>query len=253
MTQASRVLALTLAATGALVLLLWALVQYAGHEQQARMSAQRDAYLLRHLRTSAENYLATGLQLEQMQALQDMLEREQAAFAGIVAIDVFNPAGSVLYSTDAGSRGMAVPAPWRALLAQEQPWHGTAVGQRQIGQRFDNDLAQAAGGIVITLSTAAAPTTLAQWYGRSRQLLRWLLAALLAASAAAAGAYAGLHRLGRPYQAAAALLRGEGGPPPEGGQDELARAAALQRLAWQDGQAQCRHTLQQLEALDHEA
>ena len=252
MTQVGRILALALAAACALVLLLWALVQYAGQQQQAQRSAQRDAYLLRHLRTSAENYLATGLQLEQMRALQDMVEREQAAFADIVSIDVFSPGGTVLYSTDAGSRATAVPPSWLQLLVSEQPWQAAAVGQRQIGQRFDSDLGQAAGGIVIMLSTAPAPATLAQWYERSRQLLRWLALGLLAALATLAGMHAGLRRLERPYDAAAALLRGAQERAP-GEADPLARAALCQRQAWQQGQQHCRQTLQQLEALDHEA
>lgn len=250
MSQAGRIVALALAAIGALVLLLWLLVQHAGGQQQQQLSAQREAYLLRHLRTSAESYLATGLQLEQMPALQDMLEREQTAFAGIVAIDVFSPAGTVLYSTDPGSRGTAVPAQWRELLAREQPWQGTAPGQRQVGQRFDNDLAQAAGGIVITVSTAAAPATLAQWYARSRQLLRWLAAGLLAALTAGLVLHIGLRRLGQPYGAAAAILRGEPAGAP---QDGLQQAAVRQQQGWQREREQCRRALAQLEALDHEA
>ena len=251
MNPATRLLALALATLCALLLALWALVQQAERGQQAELAAQRDAYLLLHLRTAAENYLATGLQLEQLQALQDMLEREQSAFDDIVSIDVFSPAGLVLYSTDIGSRGLPAPAQWRDLLAQATPWQAQAVGQRQIGQRFDNDLGQAGGGIVITLSTARQPATLAQWYQRSRLLLQWLALAALAALAAAAGLHLGLRRLNRRYDQASAILRGQ--PLPPDLPDPLAQAAASQYQAWQTGQQQWQHRSRQLEALDHEA
>ena len=171
MTPFSRIVTLALAAACTMVLGLWVLARHVEEGHRADLVAQRDAYLLSHLRTAAENYLATGLQLEQMQALQDVLEREQLAFGGVLAIDVFNVAGTVLYSTDVGSRGTAAPDVWRPLLAQDQPWSSEGRGQRQIGVRFDSDLGQAAGGIVITLSRGEeAPATLAQWYANSLRL-----------------------------------------------------------------------------------
>ncbi|WP_313073675.1 hypothetical protein [Melaminivora sp.] len=252
MTQAGRILALVLAGVCALMACLWALGEHTGRLHRADMAAQRDAYLLRQLRTTAENYLATGLQLEQLQALQEMLEREQAAFSGIITIDVFSPDGTVLYSTDTGSRGGPVPGEWRALLAQQEPWQGAAPGQRQIGQRFDNDLGQAAGGIVLTLTTAKEPPTLMQWYESSRHLLDWLVVGLLAALAAVGLVQLGLRRLGRPYDAAARILSATDPPPEAAGQTPLAHAARQQRLAWQAGLQRAREGMEHLEAIDHE-
>lgn len=253
MTPVSRIVTIVLAATCVLVLGLWGLERHAEEGHRADMAAQRDAYLLRHLRTAAENYLATGLQLEQMHALQDVLEREQLAFGGILAIDVFNAAGTVLYSTDAGSRGTAVPGAWRELLIEDQSWSAEGRGQRQIGVRFDSDLGQAAGGIVITLSSGeAAPATLAQWYENSLRLLQWLVLALGAVVVAMAGVYWGLRRLGRPFQDAARALHGQS-LPTQRAAHELVQAAARQRQAWDAERQRCRSVLQQLEELDHEA
>ncbi|AVO49775.1 hypothetical protein C6568_11305 [Melaminivora suipulveris] len=253
MTRAARIQFLALAGLGLLLALLWALSQLAGERHAREMEQQRDAYLLRHLRTAAENYLATGLHLEQMQALQDMIERERAAFAGIVAIDVFSPGGAVLYSTDLGSRGSAVPEPWRAVLAVDGLWEGAAPGQRQVGQRFDSDLGQAAGGIVITLSTIQPPPSLGQWQERGRRLLRWLAAAALAALAAAAALHIGLRRLERPWDEAARVLQAEGDVSKPPATAPLARQAWRLRLAWRNEHRRCQHSLRQLEALDHEA
>lgn len=239
------VLAGVLAIVGAL---LW-LGQQATQAHQAEMDRQRDGYLLGSLRTAAEDYLATGLQLEQTGALQGLIEREHAGFARVMAIDIFSAAGTVLYSTDTDSRGSAAPDAWRRHLEHEEPWRSEALLQRQIGQRFDNDLGQAAGGIVITLSTAPAPETLAQWKARGQQAVQWLALAALAGVAAVAGMAWGLRRLLRPYAEAARILQGGGTAPGTA----LAQAAAHRHAAWEAARQRCRQAQRQLEALDHDA
>ena len=165
----TRIYAIALLGLLALLAALLLLAQQAQQTRQAELQALRDGHLLRNLRTAAENYLATGLQLEQLEILQQVIAREQAAFAGVVAIDVFAAGGTVLYSTDVGNRGTQVPEGWRTWLARDLPWDSAAPGQRQIGTRFENDLGQAAGGIVVTFSTVPVPLTLAQWYERGQQ------------------------------------------------------------------------------------
>lgn len=250
MTLPGRIHTIVLACVLAMLAALLLLAQQAERARQADMEAQLDGYLLRSLRTTAENFLATGLQLEQMQALQGVIEREHAAFARVVAIDVFAAAGSVLYSTDADSRGRPAPEAWRRQLAQEQPWQAETLLRRQIGQRFDNDLGQAAGGIVITLSTAPAPPTLEQWRQTGQRLLRWLALAALACLAAWAGMYWGLGRLLRPYRDAARILQGA---QPGSRRMPLAQAAMREREQWSAGQQRCQQGMRQLEELDHEA
>ena len=243
-----RVLGLTAAG---MLLMLAALLGIGWQVQQARESAwqaQLDSYLLGHLRATVEDYLATGLQLEQMEALQDVIERDKSAFARIVAIDVFSPRGTVLYSTDADSRGQPAPDPWRQQLAQTGSWHNDLPEQRQIGQRFDNDLGQAAGGIVVTLSTATPTPSLVQWKAWALTAAQWLAVAALALLAAAGAVLGGLRRLLRPYDEAARILRGGA----SAASDDLAQAARRQYQGWA---AQGQHLAQarrELEALDGE-
>lgn len=250
MSLPKRIHAIVLACLLALLAALLLLTQQAERSRQADMEAQLDGHLLRSLRATAENFLATGLQLDQMDALQGVIEREQAAFARVVAIDVFAAGGSVLYSTDADSRGRPVPDAWRRHLAQDRPWHTESLMLRQIGQRFDNDLGQAAGGIVVTLSTAPGPQTLEQWQERGLQALRWLLLAVLAALAAWAGTSWGLGLLFRPWRDAARILCGA--PPARQGAP-LAQAAMRQRERWQAVRQHCRQRMARLEEMDHEA
>lgn len=245
----ARLCAIVLAAVLAIVAVLLLLSQQASRAHQLEMDLQRDGYLLGSLRTAAENYLATGLQLDQMSALQGLVEREHAGFEHVMAIDIFSASGTVLYSTDIDTRGSAVPEAWRRHLEDERPWHSEALLQRQIGQRFDNDLGQAAGGIVITFSTAPAPETLAQWKARGQQVVQWLVLTALAALAALVGMRWGMRRLLRPYAEIARILHG-GSIQLHG---ELAQAAARRRTSWDSAQQRCQQAMQQLEALDHDA
>lgn len=247
-----QLVALTLAGLMlALASLFW-LGWHASQARQAELQAQLDSHLLRQLQGSAENYLATGLQLDQMQALQDIIEREQHAFASVIAIDVFSAAGTVLYSTDADSRGQPAPPEWQQQLNQTAPWTQHSSQQRILGQRFDNDLGQAAGGIAVTLSTATPRATLVQWRARAQHALQWLLLAALATLATVAGIGLGLKRLFAPYDAAARALVA-GSPEP------AAQSGALQQAAWHQQQRWGRELqrIQQgrdaLEALDHES
>lgn len=243
-----RVLGLTAAG---MLLMLAALLGIGWQVQQARESAwqaQLDSYLLGHLRATVEDYLATGLQLEQMEALQDVIERDKSAFARIVAIDVFSPRGTVLYSTDTDSRGQHAPDSWRQHLAQAASWRSELPEQRQIGQRFDNDLGQAAGGIVVTLSTATPTPSLVQWKAWALTAAQWLAVAALALLAAAGAVHAGLRRLLRPYDEAARILRG-GDSTADG---ELTQAAQRQHQHWALQDQQRAQARRELEALDGE-
>lgn len=245
----TRIYAIALLGLLALLAALLLLTQQAQQTRQAELQALRDGHLLRNLRTAAENYLATGLQLEQLEILQQVIAREQAAFAGVVAIDVFAAGGTVLYSTDVGNRGTQVPEGWRTWLARDLPWDSAAPGQRQIGTRFENDLGQAAGGIVVTFSTVPAPLTLAQWYERGQQAVQWLAMLALAGAAVAALLYAGLRQALKPYGDAARVL--QGAPPPPGVATPLVQAAQAQRAQWDAARQRTQQGMRQLEELDH--
>ena len=252
MSMRARLHAIVLLAVLALFAGLGWLTEQAGRAQHQAMQEQRDGHLLRKLRTTAENHLATGLQIDQLEALQQVIARDFTDFAGLVAIDVFSASGTVLYSTDAGNRGMPAPEGWREKLAQDGAWELEAPGQRQIGQRFDNDLGQAAGGVVVTFSTATPPPTLAQWSERGQHALQWLAWLLGAVVAAMVLLHLGLRHVLGPYREAARRLRGAAAQPASTGAS-LGDAAAQQRERWAADLQRQHQAMQQLEALDHEA
>ena len=105
-----------------------------------------------------------------------------------MAIDIFRPRAGALQHRS-GQPRLQVPSAWRELLASDAVWLQTQPGQRQIGQRFEGELGQAVGGIVVTLDATAAAPTLAQWYAWGHEALQWLLRL-------GAGARGGLGRCG---------------------------------------------------------
>lgn len=249
----TRLYALVAVAVLALWLGLLLLGQQARQQRSEHIQALREAYVLRNLRTAAESYLATGLQLPQLEVLQGVVERERQNFAGVMAIDIFSAQGRVLFSTDLGNRGLQVPSAWRELLASDAVWLQTQPGQRQIGQRFEGELGQAVGGIVVTLDATAAAPTLAQWYAWGHEALQWLLVLVLALGVAWWALWLGLRRLAQPYARVATVLQTSATEPAcVAGAD----ACALERAAWAryaNGVAahqRCRQAMQQLQELD---
>lgn len=245
-----RTVAIAVTGVLAVLALLLALSWQSQRAQAAQWQTRLDNHLLHQLQSLAENQLATGLQLDQMPALQDVIERAQGGFPRVLAIDVFDAGGTVLYSTDADSRGQPVPERWHQQLQQHGAW-ALPDGQQQrlIGQRFENDLGQAAGAIVASVSTAAPAPTLMQWRARALQALQWLGLAAAASLLAGAAAWTGLRRIFLSYdRACRALQEGLGSAQPT---EALVHAAHGRRQCWQQQQELLDRAREQLEALDH--
>ena len=244
------VLACTLTALASTQALIWWGARSA-HDQRV---VQRDSYLLHSLRTAAENYLAIGLSLEQMTALQSLIERERASFTQVQAIDVFAANGRLLYSTDLSGLGSQVPEPWRSSLAGSAPWRRDEAGQRQLGTRFDNDLGQAAGGIVLTVSTSASTSavTLAQWQARGQAALQLLAVLALVSLSAWWGVTLGLRRLLAPYARVAHILQNHSAHPVPSAPRQTPREQAAHRTsaAWSAAQQHAQQRLLELQELD---
>lgn len=250
MTPRNAVLAIVLACTLSAFASTQALSWWGARAAHQDRVLQRDSYLLHSLRTAAENYLAIGLNLEQMAALQGLIERERSSFAQVQAIDVFAANGRLLYSTDLSALGSQVPVHWRDSLTRSAPWRRDEVGLRELGTRFDNDLGQAAGGIVLTVATTTAPLTVQQWQEHGQAALRVLALLVLAGLSAWAGVALGLRRLLSPYEHVAHVLKGL---PPDSTQNTatpLAQAAQHTHAAWGAAQQHAQQRLRQLQELD---
>lgn len=209
MTPRAQLYALVLTCMLALTATLSGIYLWAAQEQRQELTQQRNHFLLNSLRSTTESYLAIGLDLEQMQALQSLIDRERDSFPQVLAIDVFSAKGQVFYSTDAGSQGLKVPEDWVQKLAENGAWETQDPTQDQMGMRFENDLGHAAGGIVLTLAPADNPSSLSQWRSRGIQGLKLLGLTLLGSAAALLLAMISLQRIFQPYRQVTAILKGQ--------------------------------------------
>lgn len=198
---------------------------------RSEVAAARDGYLLRSLKAAAEANVSIGLTLDQMDALQSLIERERESAEGVLSIDVFNGSGVVVYSTDRSAIGTTVASPWVPFLDKEGTWAIPGRGERVVGTRFDNDLGRAEGGIALTLRGPDAALSRANPLERFQSLGLPLVATLAALIIAAIMASAALTRtLGRFRRAAALMAPGTSELPRPG--DSLASLALSQRQRW---------------------
>ena len=253
MTPRAQLYAVVLACMLALVAALSGIYLWAAQDLRQELAQQRNHFLLNSLRSTTENYLAIGLDLDQMQALQSLIDRERTSFPQVLAIDVFSAKGQVFYSTDAGSRGLKVPEDWVQKLAENGAWETQDPTQDQMGMRFENDLGRAAGGIVLTLVPADSPLTLSQWRSRGVQGLELLGLTLLGCAMALLLAALVLKRIFQPYRQVAEILKGQ--PPPSNSGDaastELKAMALTAQGALNAKMAQTSADWHKLEEIDH--
>ncbi|QXZ09126.1 hypothetical protein KUF54_14005 [Comamonas sp. Y33R10-2] len=215
------------------------------------LTQERNHFLLQSLRKTAEDFLATGMTPEQMPAMQDIIDRERANFAQIMAIDIFNPAGRISYSTDAGALHTQVPQDWVSQLVQSGSWETQDPTQDQLGMRFENDLGRAAGGIVLTLQPTGGAWTLAQWQGAGVQALIWVGLFIGCCAAALALLQWELLRCLRPYRQISRILAQEQVHETDSGSaGELKPWAAQAAKQLEQEYTQTQQAMQQLQELD---
>lgn len=217
--------------------------------RRAALVQARDAHLINALRDDVESRLAIGLTLEQLEALQPVIERERASSREIVSIDVFSAAGVLAYSTDPGAIGRPEAREWVPQLASPGLWRIERPLERVVGTRLENDLGEPLGGIGVTLAETgraapARPSGLPD-LDTLAGLAAWV-AALLIGSGVLVGLVIG--RTLRPYREVTTVLRG--GEAPVRAASALAAQAAVRRQGWGEAEAVIDQGLARLRELD---
>ncbi|TDT89397.1 hypothetical protein [Azorhizobium] len=249
MTFIGRLILIVSAALLATLLLVAAGAFVASERVTANIERARVSHMLGSLRAATEANLSIGLALDQISSLQARIERENAADAAIIAIDIFNAqersvSRKSIYSTDRGSIGENVPWAWTERLANNTIWSVPGHGETVYITRFDNDLGLA-GGIAITVSDSARDV-------RNERLLQDLAwhTGLIALGTIAVGIVLSLifsHMITRPFRTATALLKGSEIPVSGEGMEHLAQQT---RRNWDRMDVRLDTGLKQLEALD---
>lgn len=208
--------------------------------------------VLASLAAATETNLAVGLSLDNLGMLQPQLERERAADARLLALDIFSITGRSTFSTDRGAIGEPVPASWieqaRADLAGV--WRVEERGEVAYGRTIVNDIGLPVAGLAVTLSAAERKRT------TDAITLRLVGVALpLAAAAALAAAFAGMAlggRLNRAFGHAATLLAGAE-PAAEAAGAMIEAEARRAASAWSAAETRLASALRRLEELDDAA
>lgn len=248
MTFVTRLALLVTASVIAAVVAAAVIAFGAGGRVSTQIELARVSHLLGTVKGTAESSLSIGLALDQISLLQSRIEREKASDPSILAIDVFNPAGRAVYSTDLSVIGETVASDWSKRLAAPGIWRTTERGETVFGTHFENDLGLA-GGIAVTVSDQSQENRM-QTLGIDILVRTFVLSCAAAALALiAAGLFA--HVMTRPFDHVSRILAGEEAVAPDDG--ALAQLAGEARHGWAAAEARIDRGLSQLGALDDAA
>ena len=116
-----------------------------------RAEEQRLQAVTADLRARLEIDLRVGLSLTDNERAQTMLENAVAQTALLESVEIDSAEGKVLYSSDRGLQGQAVPASWRdAMQATAAGWRVSSKGEHSIGTALRDAAGQIAGYLVST-------------------------------------------------------------------------------------------------------
>jgi hypothetical protein len=122
-------------------------------------------FILLETEGTIERNLGLGLPLAELQQVEPLLERTAGRAPEILAVDVFNPVGVTLFSTDRGAVGEPVPREWLAAIAEEQGiarWRSRDRETTTLGVPLLNDFGRTEGFIALILTGSALAVPLSR-------------------------------------------------------------------------------------------
>lgn len=154
------------------------------------MVQSRYSFVVFTIKKNVEDRLNLGLALRQLRQVQEAIEREKVGDSQILGIGVYDFRGELLFDTDRGAIGSAVPEAWVASLqgSSGHPFSHLDDDSLVVGLPLVNSLGKVEGGVVLRYPEAYLE---AEMGGLLGHLVLEILALFAAASlAAVAGAYA---------------------------------------------------------------
>lgn len=128
------------------------------------------------VREGVQASLALGLPLASAAGVADLLAREQHADQAIRLITVFDPRGRVIFSSDAGAVGTAVPPAWltaaRASPGNEA-WHLAEPDAAVLGLSLRNSFDLTQGHVVVRYALADQQQALARMRAALLPIVAW--------------------------------------------------------------------------------
>jgi len=157
-------LTLTVLLVAAAAMLLTGLLNvYKFESALAQISESRVTYILRNLHSVLSTRLTLGLPVSDVPGLRDALSDIAEQDPQIMAIEIFDPSGQVLISTDTSFEGDLVSEAWLRAAAIFATYHGDETGSvwtvrdgplSTVGMPLRNGLGQIVGAIALTFQRA---------------------------------------------------------------------------------------------------
>lgn len=109
------------------------------------------------IESSVQASLALGLNFAELGILNGLLERQKGSDSLITGIDVYDPAGKILYSTDPARIGQMAPAEWTEaarLMGKKDEWAVEEPSQLVTGTALKNNFDLTVGFLAVRYSRA---------------------------------------------------------------------------------------------------
>lgn len=139
----------------AFALALTGLLNYFKYEKTVgNIISSRFVVVASGIQSDVENSLDLGLNLSDIRNLQQLIERETAADDQILAMEIFNDGGDILYATRAGEQGRKIPEEWLRTMRRSEKsiWLATTDDAYVVGATVRNSFKQISGGLTLQYS-----------------------------------------------------------------------------------------------------
>jgi hypothetical protein len=173
---------------------------FAYYKFESVYSAQvqsRYSFVVFTIKKRVEDSLNLGFALRQLRQVQEIIEREKSRDAQILAVEVYDYRGEVLFDTDRGAIGTRVSEPLAEAIRSGMQQSFSVVDEDNliVGLPLVNNLGKVEGGVVLRYPIAYVEKGVS---GLLTQLLKSIAIALLSASVVAvAGLYVLFGGVGR--------------------------------------------------------
>jgi hypothetical protein len=144
----------------------------------------RYSFVVFTIKKRVEDNLNLGFALRQLRQVQEVIEREKSRDSQILAVEVYDYRGEVLFDTDRGAIGTRVSDSLAEAIRSGMPQSFSVEDEDNliVGLPLVNNLGKVEGGVVLRYPTAYVEKGVS---GLLTQLLKSIVIALVAASAVA--------------------------------------------------------------------
>lgn len=141
-----------------IALILTALLNYFKFEKTVtNVIASRFVVTVNGLQGDVENAMNLGLSLPELRDLQQLIEREERSDDQILAIEIADTAGTVLFSTDKDRIDARLPEDWIRTISRSEGgiWQENFDDNPVLGATLRNTFGQVAGSVMLRYSKSA--------------------------------------------------------------------------------------------------